>query len=314
MNKRLLNTFIILVALVLIILLTGKSRMHNSQEVQASPPQLLRPNYTSSVDGEEHQFYLYLPKGYGDDPKREWPLLLFLHGDGERGNGRDELPFLLAHGPLMEAWIYKRDLPFIIISPQLPMFGRDDFIPYLQNRDPNSLPQHLDEGVPPRQPRFATPEPMLGAVADDALPTPPEGPENGWFKVEDDLLAMLAQVEEGWQVDRRREYLTGLSYGGYGSWYFASRHPQRFAAMAPVCGWGHPDLVASIAAANLPVWQFAGGRDPVVPIKHMYPALNALEDLGQEVRFTVHEEMGHDVWRRVYAGQDLYDWLLEHQR
>ena len=52
--------------------------------------------------------------------------MLFLHGDGERGDGKGELDYVLVHGPLFEAWCQRRDLPFIIISPQLPMFGQGE--------------------------------------------------------------------------------------------------------------------------------------------------------------------------------------------
>ena len=59
--------------------------------------------------------------------------------------------------------------------------------------------------------------------------------------------------------------------------------------------------------AKLPLWVFAGGRDPVVPLRYFYPALNKLEALGHpEVRFTVEEDLGHLTWVRVYEGQDLY--------
>jgi len=50
--------------------------------------------------------------------------MLFLHGHGQRGNGLKDLDYVLTHGPLMEAWIQRKELPFIIISPQLPVkFG-----------------------------------------------------------------------------------------------------------------------------------------------------------------------------------------------
>jgi predicted peptidase len=87
--------------------------------------QLLRLSNRSGLDGKERDFFLYLPRGYQGDEARKWPVILFLHGDGERGDGKAQLDFVLTHGPLYEAWIQKRDLPFLIISPQLPMFGRD---------------------------------------------------------------------------------------------------------------------------------------------------------------------------------------------
>jgi predicted peptidase len=95
----------------------------------------------------------------------------------------------------------------------------------------------------------------------------------------------------------------------------ASRYPNRFAAIAPVVGWGHPSLMPPIAKHDLPVWAFAGGRDSAVNIQYFYAGLNELERLGHSnVRFTVHEDKGHDAWTRVYSGDDLYTWLLSQQR
>lgn len=268
---------------------------------------LERVPYTSQVAGEERDFYLYLPNGYEFSDK-DWPVMLFLHGNGERGNGKSELDFVLGHGPLKEAWVYKKDLPFIIISPQLHMFGMDENTSYLQNRDTTSFAKRLEEGIPERAPFFQTPEKMNGAESElaDYLTLP-----NGWERVEQDLIGMIDHVIENYRVDSSRVYVTGLSYGGFGTWHLASSYPERFAAIAPVVGWGHPDLMDPIAEHKIPVWAFAGGRDPVVRAKHFYPGLNRLEELGhQHVRFTNHEDLGHDTWKRVYRSDDLYTWLL----
>jgi alpha-beta hydrolase superfamily lysophospholipase len=65
----------------------------------------------------------------------------------------------------------------------------------------------------------------------------------------------------------------------------------------------------------MPVWCFAGGRDPVVQVDYFYEGMNKLERLGHpDVRFTVEEDMSHDVWTRVYAGEDIYRWMLSHSR
>lgn len=272
---------------------------------------LERISYTSEVAGEEREFFLYLPNGY-EMTDKDWPVLMFLHGNGERGNGKDELDFVLMHGPLMEAWAQKKDLPFIIISPQLHMFGMDTTgISYLVDRDTTAIPRRLKEGTPKRAGFFGTQGIMSGDEPELAdyvtLPL-------GWDKVENDLLGMIDYVIENYNADTSRVYLTGLSYGGFGTWHLASTHPERFAAIAPVVGWGHPDLMNPIAEHKIPVWAFAGGRDDVVEAKYFYPGLNKLEELGHpEVRFTVHEGMGHDTWKRVYSGDDLYNWLLSHQ-
>jgi predicted peptidase len=124
-------------------------------------------------------------------------------------------------------------------------------------------------------------------------------------------LSILDTTVEQQRGDRSRQYLTGLSYGGFGTWYLASHHPDRFAAIVPVVGYGHPDLMAPIAEAKVPVWCFAGGRDAGVGAAYFYSGLNRLEALGHNmVRFTIEADMGHDVWARVYARPDVYDWML----
>jgi len=280
-----------------------------------SPPELNRVSYLSETTGKERDYFVYLPAGYHSEPNRKWPVMLFLHGNGERGNAKDELDYVLVHGPLFEAWAQKRDLPFIIVAPQLPMYGMDDHNDYFDNRTRDIIPQRLETGVPPRHKTSEIPYPMTAEPPPDELPHPPEGPILGWFMLENDLISILDQVVTGFSADENRVYLTGISYGGFGSWYMAGKHPERFAAVAPVVGYGHPDLTEPIARHQIPLWAFAGGRDNAVPPNHFYPALNALESYGHKnVLFTIHADLGHDAWKRIYAGHDLYDWMLEQRR
>lgn len=61
------------------------------------------------------KYLLFLPEGYGRE-KKDWPLMLFLHGAGERG---DNLELVKKHGPpkIVEN---RKDFPFIVVSPQCP--------------------------------------------------------------------------------------------------------------------------------------------------------------------------------------------------
>ncbi|GJM28428.1 MAG: hypothetical protein DHS20C17_10630 [Cyclobacteriaceae bacterium] len=274
---------------------------------------LLRVPFVSSLNSSEKDFFLYLPSGYGDDSTRKWPVLMFLHGDGERGDSKKELGFVLKHGPLYEAWVQKKPLPFIIISPQLPVFGRDTLgLNYLVNRDPDDFPDRLEQGTPSRAQESVMDFPMGGFNN----PTLEELkiPERGWEMVEEDLMTIIRMVLTDYNADHKRFYLTGLSYGGFGTWHMISRYPELFAAASPVVGWGHPDQMEPIATRNLPLWIFSGGRDQVVQKRFFIPGINRLEALGHtNLRYTIHDDMGHDVWKRVYAGDDLYNWLLKHQ-
>ena len=289
--------------------------VERSSEVMLSAARLKRDTYASEVMQTDRDYFVYLPKGYESTPNKTWPLLMFLHGNGERGNAKEGLDFVLMQGPLYEAWVQKKDLPFIIISPQLPMFGFDKKgIDYITSRSKDNIPQRLLTGVPPRSAPFNTEDPLIRKPSlTDMSKVAPLLPD-GWERIEGDLITILDSVAKKYRVNPKQQYLSGLSYGGFGTWFMASKYPERFAAIAPVVGWGHPSLMPPIAQHKLPVWQFAGGRDTSVNIKYFYAGLDALEQLGHDnIRFTVHEDKGHDAWTRVYASDDLYQWLLSFQ-
>lgn len=279
-----------------------------------SEPQLLRVSYPSAKMNAERDYFVYLPRGFAQHEK--WPVLLFLHGNGERGDGKSELDYVLKHGPLMEAWCQRRDLPFVIISPQMPMYDQGE-VSYIKNRTRAEIPQRLAQGINPYPPHYTGKDPMQGQLSEEIQPERADFDRDprGWNTIADEVMAMVDTVLAKYKGDAKRVYLTGLSYGGLGTWYLAAKHPEKFAAIAPVVGFGSPAMAPSLARARLPMWVFAGGRDPVVRVKHFYPLLNELEKLGHpDVRFTIEADMGHDTWIRVYAGQDLYAWLLSHSK
>jgi predicted peptidase len=271
--------------------------------------QLLRKRYDSKATGKPREYFLYLPVGYQSETGKKWPVILFLHGGGERGDGLDDLKYTLMHGPLMEAWIQGRDLQFIIINPQMPLFDRPQ-------RERPPLPQRTAEGMPPPRPYGNRPsQPMARGAAEAEQRNRSGSPPQGWELVEDEVLAMVDNTLADYRADAARVYLTGLSYGGYGTWFLSTRHPERWAAIAPICGGGDPKLVDRIVAQKLPLWIIHGGRDPVVPPSRSLEMAVALESAGHpDVRLTVHEDLGHNVWTRIYEGQDIYSWFLKNRR
>jgi predicted peptidase len=303
----------------LIPMIAGTAGLATATRVAAAPPassqpELRRVSYKSARTGRERDYFVYLPPGHA--ARKNWPVLLFLHGNGERGDGKEELDYVLAHGPLYEAWVQKRDLPFVIVSPQLPMFSMGD-VDYIKNRTPAQIPRRRADGVParPDEREVRLAEPMNGKVSVDRFPDGPEGPKDGWNLIEDELIAMVDATVRDFRGDPKRVHLTGLSYGGFGSWYLASKHAAKFASLSPVVGYGHPAHAAPIAKAELPTWCFVGGRDGVVRAPWFYPVFAELEKLGAtRARLTNHEDLGHFTWVRVYGGQDLYDWMLSHSR
>lgn len=293
----------------------GAASVGCSSTPPASPePELRRVTYASKLNGAERDYFVYLPPGHTTEEK-SWPVILYLHGDGDRGDGKADLDYVLCHGPIYEAWVQRRDLPFVIIAPQLPMFGLGE-IPFIKNRTRAAIPQRA--ATPPARPDEKSArlnQPMQGAAPPGPFNFGADDDTKGWQSMEPDLVAMIDHAVAELQGDPRRVYVTGLSSGGFGTWHFAARHTDKVAAVAPVVGFGHPDLAEPIAKAKLPVWQFAGGRDRLVLIRQMYPLLNRLESLGHDqVRFTVHEDLGHYAWIRVYEGSDVYNWMLAHTK
>jgi len=211
-------------------------------------------NYVLSIHLD---YFRYLPPGYDTEPGKKWPMILFLHGAGERGTDPDLVKrFGIAR------IVEERDLPFITISPQCP--ERRTWSDYLS-----------------------------------AL---------------DDLISLSIDTLN---VDPQRIYLTGLSMGGHGTWHLAAEYPNRFAAIAPVCGQaprlaGFPDRAAEIA--HIPCWVFHGAKDDIIPISASQVMVEKLRQCGAEVHFTIYPDAGHDAWTETYNNPALYEWFLEHRR
>ena len=135
------------------------------------------------------------------------------------------------------------------------------------------------------------------------------------------LIALLDEVQRAYRVDKSRVYLTGLSMGGFGSWSLSLNYPERFAAVAPICGGGDriavllADPIKKEALKSLPIWAFHGGKDSVVPLEESERMVAAYKKIGcREVQLTVYPEANHDSWTQTYSNPKLYEWFLQHRR
>jgi len=130
------------------------------------------------------------------------------------------------------------------------------------------------------------------------------------------LNTLLQEVETNLSVDPQRIYLTGESAGGYGTWTIGLRYPDRFAALAPAMGYyGWPFEVPENICdlKDVPVWAFHGAKDEIVPIDAEQRLVDALQDCGGDVQFTVYPEAGHDIEAMVYDNPDLFTWMSSQQ-
>ncbi len=197
----------------------------------------------------EMDYLLYLPKHY--DKQKSWPLLLFLHGAGERG---DDLELVKKHGP--PKLIAKgKEFPFIVVSPQC-------------------------------------------------------SADVWWEPIE--LTALLDKIIDTHNVDEDRIYVTGLSMGGFGTWRLAAYTPDRFAAIAPICGGGEAYWARRFR--HLPTWAFHGAKDKGVPVERSQEMIDALKENGGQPKLTIYPDAGHDSWTETYHNPQFYEWLLAQRR
>lgn len=132
-----------------------------------------------------------------------------------------------------------------------------------------------------------------------------------WEEYEPLVLACLDDAKRELNVDARRITLTGLSQGGHGAWMIGARHPEIFAALAPVCGYGHPNTIAP-RLKDRPVWAFHGEQDDVVPVDETKRMIAALRHLNSrpDPKMTIVPDAKHNSWDKAYRDCGLGQWLL----
>ncbi len=234
------------------------------------------------VGSAEHRYQVYVPPAW--QPGSAWPVILFLHGSGERGEDgilQTDVGLGASLRRHRERW------PAVVVFPQV-----------------------------------RTGDAWRGEMLEVAR------------------AALDASLGE-FHGDEARVSLTGISMGGYGVWRLALEEPERFSALAPICGGldvpgrgrpvravegpgggthaGHAgahDAHAAAAAAlkRIPVWIFHGEADAVIHVSESRRMAEALSDAGAAVRFTEYPGVGHDSWSRAYAEPELPRWLLELRR
>lgn len=136
--------------------------------------------------------------------------------------------------------------------------------------------------------------------------------EERWINQLELLDALFAEILANYRVSTEQVYLTGMSNGGQGTWFWSTTHPERFAAIAPICGRSFPDRASQLKL--VPIRVFHGAKDQIVPVEESTSMVEALQAVGADVRLTVYPEADHDSWSVTYANPDLYEWLLSHHR
>ena len=214
------------------------------------------------------------------DAAKKYPLILVLHGAGERGNDNEAQ---LKYGPKLFLNDTIRDkYPAIVVFPQC-------------SKDPDywSNVKILKDSLGKQVFQF-----QQGGEPTTAM----KG-----------LLGLLDQLLDKPYVVKHRVYVGGLSMGGMGTFELLRRRPDVFAAAFPICG-GDNSLSAKIYAKKVPLWIFHGAKDNVVPADHSIIMVSAIKAAGGNPKFTLYPNDGHNCWDDAFAEPELMPWLFSHKK
>lgn len=221
-------------------------------------------------------YRMLYPPEYGSQKK--YPLVVFLHGAGERGNDNEKQ---LTHGgTLFLKDEVLRDFPAIVVFPQCP---ESDFWSSVKISRSDS-----------------------GASFDFDYPDDPT-------KSLELVMGLIKYLEKMEAVDSKRIYIMGLSMGGMGTFELLAREPKKFAAAIPICGGGNP-ADCEAYAEEVPLWVFHGAKDNIVNPEYSREMVEELKRLGADVTYTEYPEAGHNSWDQAFAEPDLLKWLFSKEK
>jgi pimeloyl-ACP methyl ester carboxylesterase len=113
-----------------------------------------------------------------------------------------------------------------------------------------------------------------------------------------DVLEAMTYVCDHWSIDPERIHLSGHSMGGSGTFWVGSRHPDRFASVRPMAGFGTAAPVENLAHVHM--YTIHGMDDSVVPVSESRALTRRLKDVGGTAVLEEPTEAGHPLWRTVY--------------
>lgn len=217
-------------------------------------------------------YRILLPENY--NPKKAYPLVLFLHGAGERGND-NEKP--LVHG----AGLFLRDsirekYPAIVVFPQCPAKSYWSNVQFVYDSAGNRT--SFDFKI-------------------DSTPTPPMAM----------AIALTKKVMVKYKVAKDQVYVGGLSMGGMGTFEIVRRMPNTFAAAFSICGGANPQIAAELKSTAW--WIFHGLKDNVVNPEYSINMANALKKVGAKVKLSLYPDDNHNSWDSAFAEKELIPWL-----
>jgi predicted peptidase len=208
------------------------------------------------------------------EPGKTYPLVLFLHGAGERGTDNTR----------QLVWFWDAKKPTVLSRPEVAAAKAFVVIPQC----PDGA-QFVN--VPWAKGSYQSP-----AVSETLQLT---------LDLVDSLIKELP-------VDPDRVSVVGMSMGGYGAFDAIQRRPDLFAAAVPICGAG--DLSKAKSIAHIAVWAFHGEKDTAVPVAGSREMVAALKSAGATPRYTEYPGVGHNSWSPAFEEKEFWSWIFAQKR
>jgi beta-lactamase class A/poly(3-hydroxybutyrate) depolymerase len=232
-------------------------------------------NASFMVNGYTLPYQIMFPENY--DEAKQYPLLVFLHGAGERGNDNQKQ---LIHGKQFLIDNFYTGNQAIVIAPQCP-----------ENSYWTNVKRHQIDN-----------KTTFGFGATDTATLPMQT-----------LVSLVRDWMSSGKVDTERVYAGGLSMGGMGTLELLWRMPDTFSAAFPICG-GTDLNKLSLYAKNTAVWLFHGDEDSVVPVENSRSAYKKLKELDCDAEYTEYKGVSHGSWINAFQEKGLASWLFKHKK
>ena len=241
--------------------------------ISVSAQEVYRKEVFISSRGDSLKYRLLRPEK--EKAGKKYPLVLFLHGAGERGSDNEKQ---LVHGGQMFLNPVNREkYPAFVLMPQCPI---DAYWAYT-SRPVSFVPSDMPAGQE-ISPIFSS----LKELLDIYLSMP--------------------------QVDKDRVYIIGLSMGGMGTYDMIIRFPELFAAAIPICGTVNPSRLAGVKGVKFRI--FHGDADNVVTVEGSRAAYRALKAAGVDVEYIEFSGCDHGSWNPAFNYPGFMDWLFSQKK
>ncbi|MFP5040884.1 alpha/beta hydrolase-fold protein [Parasediminibacterium sp. JCM 36343] len=222
--------------------------------------------------GDTMPYRLLLPEDFNF--KKIYPLILFMHGSGERGT--DNKAQLIHGGSLFLRDSIRKGYPAIVVFPQCSPNGTWA----------NAIGERDTSGKPKRT-FFIGGKPTRDMVL---------------------VQKLVRKIIHEYPINKKQVYVGGLSLGGMGTFEIVRRNPKLFAAAFPICGGANVGIAPKLKHASW--WVFHGADDNVVYPAYSKNMVSAMQALQIPVKFTLYPNTGHNCWDKTFDEPGLLEWLF----